>query len=133
MKVQLEQYIGSTYELSENEEIGEILRLFREHPFEKGDCFKLCEEVSTALGFLAEGRIPHYSVNDNGDEFTIRISGKDSFIGDTISVRTQKKTRICIEFMEASSMLVANYEDLKALLTENLTLNWIILNIWRTK
>ena len=126
MKEQLEYYIRSNLKNPIEEEIIEILDTFHIKEFQKGDHFKCHSEVCNKVGFLVEGSTKHYVLKKNGDEVTGRLTLKNNFISDIISVRTKGRTPISIQCLEPSIMLVTSVEKMEAQLEVNLTLNRLL-------
>lgn len=126
MKEQLETLIRKTVKNPNEGEIKEILEIFTERYFFKGDFFKKNNTVSKELGFITSGSARLFIVKNNGDEITERILQKNNFIIDLISFRTCECTPIAIEFLENSAMLISPISRIQKLLEHNLTCNILL-------
>ena len=126
MKSQFKDFIYQRVKKPRDYEVQEILSIFSEKIFEKGEPFKAGNTAIKKLGFLVEGSARNYFINDKGDEITDEIVQKNNFISDIISVRTGGKSPIIIEIIENSIVLVANMDSVWNLLENNLTFNILI-------
>ncbi len=126
MKTQFEDYIYQRVKKPKNHEVQEILSIFCEKEFDKGELFKEGNTAIKKLGFLVEGSARNYFINDRGNEITDEIVQKNNFLSDIISVRTGGKSPIIIETIEKSIVLVANMDSVWHLLENNLTFNILI-------
>lgn len=104
----------------------EILSLFSEKRFKKGDLFKNRGTVVKELGFLAEGSSRSYFINERGDEITDEVLQKNNFLSDIISVRTGESSPVIIEFLEHSIVLAAPMDRIWELLDNNITFNILV-------
>jgi len=123
---QLEYFIRVSLKNPYEHDIRSILEIFQLKQFQKDDYFKHHDKLCKHLGFIVEGSFMHYAIKDNGDEVTGRISNKNDFVTDIISVKTKAKTPISIKAIEPTSVLVASIEDIDNLLETNLTLNRLL-------
>jgi len=126
MKEQLEYFIRASLKNPNEEDIKSILEIFNLKEFQKDDYFKHHDKFCKHLGFIIEGGFRNYVIKNNGDEITGRISKKNDFVTDIISIRTKAKTPISIKAIEPTSVLVAPYKDVENLLETNLTLNRLL-------
>lgn len=126
MKEQLEYYIRANLKNPKEEEIKDILDIFQLKKLEKGEIFKDHRKVCRNLGFIVEGSLRHFAVKKNGNEVTGRISQKNDFVTDIISVQTKAETPITIEALEPTSILVTSIQDMNNLLEINLTFNRLL-------
>lgn len=126
MKKQLEDFIYRRVQCPKEHEVQEILAIFSEKEFEKGELFKERDTIIKELGFLVDGSTRSYFINEKGDEITDEILQKENFLSDIISVRTDKKSSIIIEILEKSIVLVAAMDKVRDLLNRNVTFNILI-------
>lgn len=126
MKEHLEHFIRLTLENPIEEEIQDILELFHLEKLEKGQYFKRETEICRKVAFLVKGALRHYAVKGNGEEVTGKITDKNSFITDMMSIRTKEITPISIKALETSTLLVASVPEVERLLETNLTFNRLI-------
>ena len=123
MKASLEALIRSMVKQPAEQEVQEILAIFKERHYQKGEVFKQSHTISQELGFIVSGSARSYVVKRNGDEITGEVNLSGKFITDLISTRTQEQTPIIIECLEDSTLLVASIESMQALLETNLAFN----------
>lgn len=126
MKDQFEAFIYRRVKKPRDHEVDEILSIFSEKRFMKGDLFKERGTIVKELGFLAEGSSRSYFINENGEEITDQIVEKNNFLSDIISVRTGEKTPIIIEHLEDSIVFAAPMEQIWVLFEQNMTFNILI-------
>ena len=126
MKAYLENYIRANTKNPAEAEIQAILALFEERQYSKGEPFKLPNTLVSEVGFITEGSTRSFVVRENGDEITGQITPKDNFVTDMISIRSGEPTPIGVEFIEKSSILVAQVADAQELLESNLAFNILI-------
>lgn len=126
MKTQFEAFINQRVSCPNKQETLEILGIFSEETFEKGALFKERDTVVSKLGFLVKGSVRSYFVNEKGDEITDEILQKENFLSDIISVRTNERSPVIIEFLEKSMVLEAPMDSVWDLLNRNVTFNILI-------
>lgn len=126
MKEQLADYIKSRLKNPNEEEIKAILEIFRLKHFKKGEFFKHHTKHCHQVGYIIEGSCRHFAIKNNGNEVTGKISQKNDFVSDIISVRTKEKTPISIKMIEPTTMLVVSTQEMNDLLEVNLTFNRFI-------
>jgi len=126
MKTQFEDFIYQRVKKPKHHEVKEILSIFSEKKFDKGEAFKEGNTAIKKLGFLVEGSARSYFINDKGDEITDQIVQVNNFLSDIISVRTGEKSPIIIQFIEKSIVLVAKMDSVWNLLEYNVTFNILI-------
>lgn len=126
MKEQLEQFIRLSLKNPKEEEIKAILEIFQEKHLRKGDYFKQEDRICQKLGFIVDGSLQYYVIKKNGSEVTLRVSEKNSFVTELLSMRTREKTPISIKALEATTMLIAYERDINRLSETNLTLNRLL-------
>jgi len=126
MKKNLEDFIRERVKKPNDTEIEEILGIFCEKKYKKGELFKSPDKIIEALGFLVKGSSRSYFYNQKGEEVTDQVLQEKNFLSDIISVRTNEKTPIIIEFLEESDVLSAPMNEVKGLLERNITFNILI-------
>ncbi len=122
----LKDFIHAHVKQPSEEEMAEILSIFEERTYSKGDFFKEAHTIAREIGFITSGSAKSVVVKDNGEERLGRLLPVGFFLFDLISVRKEEKTPIAITFREPSTVLVAPYPTIKALLETNLTLNIMV-------
>ena len=126
MKDQLKNFIYGRLRNPRDQEIQEILSIFNEKKFAKGDLFKERDTIIKELGFLANGSARSYFINDKGDEITDEVLQKDNFLADIISIRTGNKSPVIIELLEKSIVLAAPMNLVQDMLDHNITFNILL-------
>lgn len=126
MKEQLEYFIRLSIKNPDDEEIKAILEIFDFKNYKKGEKFKHPYKVCKSVGFIVEGSTKHSVTKKKGDVITIRVTQKNNFVTDFLSVRTKEQTPISIQALEPTTMLVASVKDIDKLLEVNLTFNRLI-------
>lgn len=126
MKELLRQYLIDQVPNPKEEEIEEILSIFKVVDFQKGDFFKAPFKTGKEIGFLTQGAIRIIIFKDNGEEVTARIREENSFIADPYMLENNDPSPIGIECLEDLSLLVAKMTNFQSLLESNLTLNIVV-------
>jgi CRP-like cAMP-binding protein len=104
-------------------EIQEILSVFSEKKYLKGEIFKAEGSVQHELGFLVEGSSRSYFINEKGDEITDGVLQSNNFLADIVSIRTKEKSPYIIELLENSLMFTAPMNEVWNLLEKNISFN----------
>jgi len=102
MRNRLKKYIIQQVESPKEEEVDEILSLFQEKQFKKGEYFK--------EPFKTEGAVRIIIYKENGDEITARIRQGNSFIIDPYRLEGTGSSPIGIECLEDLTLLIASVE-----------------------
>jgi len=126
MKDDLRKFIIDQVKSPKEEEINEILALFEEKHFRKGDYFVEPFKTGNHLGFLAKGAIRVFLLKENGDEVTARIREDNSFVVDAFRLDGTEQSQLGIECLEDLSLLVAPVDAVQELLETNLALNIVV-------
>ena len=126
MKEQIEAYIYTRVKAAKEEEVKEILSIFKEQHYEKGALFKTQDTVIQNLGFLAKGSARSYFINEKGVEITDEVLQANNFLSDIISIRTNESSPIIVEILEPSGVLIAPMDHVRELLNRNVTFNILI-------
>jgi len=123
---QFETFIYQRVKAAKEGEVKEILSIFHEQVYKKGNLFKNQDTVIQNLGFLVSGSARSYFINEKGDEITDEVMQSNNFLSDIISIRTKEESPIIIEILEKSSVLVAPMENVWELLNQNITFNILL-------
>lgn len=126
MQDSLEKYILGQVIQPKAQEVEEILALFEERPFRKGDFFKKPFVSGPDIAFLAKGAVRVIIYKENGDEITARIREDNSFIFDPFRLKGIDVSPLGIECLEDLTLLAAPLPQVKQLLETNLALNIVI-------
>lgn len=122
----LKNYIFEQVTHPNKKEVDEILALFEEQHFQKGDLFKKPFVEGTNVAFLAKGAVRIIIYKENGDEITARIRQDNSFIFDPFRLKDIKVSPLGIECLEEQTLLVTPIVEVQKLLETNLALNIVI-------
>ena len=123
---QFETFIYQRVKAAKEGEVKEILSIFHEQVYKKGNLFKNQDTVIQNLGFLVSGSARSYFINEKGDEITDEVMQSNNFLSDIMSIRTKEESPIIIEILEKSSVLVAPMENVWELLNQNITFNILL-------
>ena len=126
MKNTLKKYIIQQVVSPKEEEIEEILSLFQEKQFKKGEYFKEPFKTGNHIAFLAKGGVRIIIYKENGDEITARIRQGNSFIIDPYRLEGNGSSPIGIECLEDLTLLIASVEKVQKLLETNLAFNIVV-------
>ncbi len=126
MKESLKQYILERVVHPKEEEVNEILALFEEKLYRKGDFFKKPFTVGPDVAFLSKGAVRVIIYKQSGEEITARIRQENSFIFDPFRLKGIEVSPLGIECLEDLTLLVMPIVDMKGLLETNFALNVVI-------
>lgn len=126
MKEALKSYIIDQVTSPKEEEIEEILALFQEKQFRKGEFFKEPFKTGNHIAFLSVGAVRLVIYKENGDEITARIRQDNSFIADPFRLKGKVRSPLGIECLENLTLLIASLEKVQKLLETNLALNIVV-------
>ena len=126
MKHRLKEYILGQVKYPNESEIDEILDLFEEKQFEKGEFFKKPHTTGRHLAFLSKGAVRTIVFKDNGEEVTASIREDNSFITDPFRLGGKDNSPLGIECLEDLTLLVAPIDKAIDLLDTNLMFNIVI-------
>jgi CRP-like cAMP-binding protein len=126
MKEALKSYIIDQVTSPKEEEIYDILALFEEKQFKKGDFFKEPFKTGNHAAFLSKGAVRLVVYKENGDEITARIRQDNSFIVDPFRLKGTDSSPLGIECLEDLTLLIASVEKVQKLLETNLALNIVV-------
>ena len=126
MKEALKSYIIDQVTSPKEEEINDILALFEEKQFKKGEFFKEPFKTSNHVAFLSKGAVRLIIHKENGDEITARIRQDGSFIVDPFRLKGTDSSPLGIECLEDLTLLIASVEKVQKLLETNLAFNIVV-------
>lgn len=126
MKTILEEFIRQKVKKTSDQEIQEILDIFKEKTFKRKEFFKHPFTISKEFGFLVKGAVRLVIYKDNGELVTARLLQEKSFIVDVFSIRDKQSTPLGIECLDDVVMLIAPLEKIHELLETNLALNIVM-------
>jgi CRP-like cAMP-binding protein len=123
MKEALKKYIVEQVKSPNKAEINEILGIFEEKQFQKGEFFKTPFTTGRQIAFLPEGAVRIIIYKESGDEITARIRQENSFLTDPFRLEAADASPLGIECLEKQTLLIAPIDKFNELLETNLTLN----------
>lgn len=126
MKDDLKHHIIRYVTSPKEEEISEMLDLFREKEFKKGEFFKKPFATGRHLAFLAKGAVRIMVYKENGAEITVRIRQDSSFLADPFGLEGTSNSPLGIQCLEDLTLLIAPLEKVQKLSETNLALNIVI-------
>ena len=126
MKKALIEYIITQVTSPKEEEVKEILSIFEEKQFKKGEFFKEPFQTGNHIAFLSVGAVRLIIYKENGDEITARIRQENSFIADPFRLKGTNNSPLGIECLEDLTLLTASLEKVQKLLETNLALNIVV-------
>ena len=126
MKKALIEYIITQVTSPKEEDVKEILSIFEEKQFKKGEFFKEPFQTGNHIAFLSVGAVRLIIYKENGDEITARIRQENSFIADPFRLKGTNNSPLGIECLEDLTLLTASLEKVQKLLETNLALNIVV-------
>jgi CRP-like cAMP-binding protein len=126
MKNRLKEFILGQVKYPNESEINEILDLFEEKHFKKGEFFKKPHTTGKHLAFLSKGAVRTIIFKENGEEITACIREDNSFITDPFRLDGKDNSPLGIECLEDLTLLVAPIDKALNLLDTNLMFNIVI-------
>ncbi len=110
-----------------NAELEKISNIFSEENLKAGDFFLQGQEVPTRLGFVVSGILRLFYINEFGIEITKSFCTKNNFVTVYSSLLLKQPSRVFVDVLEDSHLLVVNYDDYKKLASEHSC--WNIVNL----
>ena len=126
MKDALKKYITDQVITVREEEVREILGMFEEQQFQKGEFFKKPFTTGHQIAFLPEGAVRVIIYKENGNEITARIRQGNSFLTDPFRLDGSDPSPLGIECLEQQILLITSIDKFNALLETSLTLNIVV-------
>jgi len=126
MREALRSYIIDQVTSPNEEEINDVLTLFEEKQFKKGEFFKEPFKTGNHIAFLSKGSVRLIIYKENGDEITARIRQDNSFLIDPYRLKGTDSSPLGIECLEDLTLLIASVEKIQKLLETNLALNIVV-------
>ena len=123
MKDALKKYIIEQVKSPNEAEINEILGIFEEKQFQKGEFFIKPFTTGHQIAFLPEGEVRVIIYKESGDEITAFILQENSFLVDPFQLASAEAPPLGIECLEKQTLLIAPIDKFYELLETNLTLN----------
>nr|WP_255710068.1 Crp/Fnr family transcriptional regulator [Pontibacter harenae] len=78
-------------------------------PFNKGDFYLKSGEIQTNIGFVCEGLIRRYYINEKGNEITTGFTKEKEYVTDYPSFVRQIPTKYYLQFLEPTTVVQLPY------------------------
>ena len=109
-----------------DDELEKADKIFHPAQLSKGDFFVQAGEIPQTLGFVVSGLLRFYYIDASGNEFNKSFSIENGFVAAYSGLLLGEPSRLFIDAIEDSTLLVANYEAYRMLSAEHLC--WQIIN-----
>ena len=113
----IKEYINNIIELEE-ETLNKLLKCFYPLELKKKEFFVREGEYARQIGFLKEGVVRAYFLNQEGKEYNKQFFTGPSIIGAYASLLTKQPNRIAQQALTDCSILVAEYSNIEKLYEE---------------
>ncbi|WEK69756.1 MAG: Crp/Fnr family transcriptional regulator [Candidatus Chryseobacterium colombiense] len=123
-----ESYLFSTGELSA-EEINYSKQFFKPVRLKKGDFFIREGEICLHIGFIANGAVKAYAIDQEGKENITCFKFENEFVTSFPEFVAQEKSRRSIKTIEDSLIYTISYADYQHLLGQLTTWNGVIKSV----
>jgi CRP-like cAMP-binding protein len=120
-QIQLMTVLRSLVTLTECEAI-KIASLFQTHTLNHHDFWLCPDEVPQTIGFVISGLLRLYYVDTDGNEFTKSFCTENSFVAAYSALLLKQPSRMFIQALENTSLLVADYSTYRSLSESQLSL-----------
>ena len=114
----LQQQLGRTLRAIADvpdEQLADALAIFRPLRLKKDELFVGAGDVPTHLGFLASGLLRMYYLSEDGVEYTKSFCLENTFVAAYSALLLAEASRMSIQALEDSTLLVAGYHEYQAL------------------
>ncbi len=108
------------------DEAEKMAEVFRHEKLDKGQFFIRAGERPQTIGFIISGILRLYYLNDKGDEFTKAFCVENEMVAAYSALLLEEPSRLFIEALEDTSLLVAPYESYKRISSGHIC--WQIIN-----
>ncbi|MEL7118206.1 MAG: Crp/Fnr family transcriptional regulator [Bacteroidota bacterium] len=95
------------------EEIEVTRAMLKIKRFNKGDFFLKSGTIQRALGFVVEGLLRRYYINDKGSDITTAFIKEDEYVTDYPAFITQKPSTNFLQCLEPSIIVTISYEGIQ--------------------
>lgn len=102
-----------------NAEMEKILGIFHVSKLQKNQFLVGAGETPTTLGFLVSGIMRLYYISDSGFEFTKSFCVQGDVIAAYTALLNKEPSKLFIQALEDSTLLIANYEEYQAVTAES--------------
>ncbi len=122
------KYLASMRSITDvpDAEAEKMAGIFRHEQLRKGRFFVRAGEHPRKIGFIVSGILRLYYLNDKGDEFTKAFCVENEMVAAYSALLLEEPSRLFIEALEDTSLLVASYESYKRISSGHIC--WNIIN-----
>jgi CRP-like cAMP-binding protein len=117
-QTQLIAVVRSLINLPEAEDIN-IASLFQTHTLKRSEFFVRAGDVPQTIGFMISGILRLYYVDADGSEFTKLFCAENSFVAAYSALLQRQPSRLFIQALEDSTLLIADYAAYRSLCETN--------------
>ncbi|NOX88755.1 MAG: Crp/Fnr family transcriptional regulator [Calditrichaeota bacterium] len=107
-------------------EVEKISGIFKYKKLDKGEFFIRAGERPQTIGFIISGILRLYYLKDDGGEFTKSFCVENEMVAAYSALLLKEQSRLYIEALEDSSLLVASYESYEKISSGHIC--WQIIN-----
>ncbi|UII19934.1 Crp/Fnr family transcriptional regulator [Fulvivirga ligni] len=98
------------YDQSEPEIIGYILPHLTFQYIKKGGFYLSFGDIQTGMGYVSQGLLRRYYINENGNQITTGFTKEDEYVTDYPAFIRQRPTRFSIQALEPAIIINLPYE-----------------------
>lgn len=120
MREQFKQYLDKIHLIS-NQDFNEGFKLFQEIELQKGDYFVRQGKICNRIGFVAQGTLRIFSVDQTGDEVTTCFCTESKMTTSYKSFIRKEPSQFAIQAIENTKLFTITSKDLEMLYQENET------------
>ena len=113
------EYLRTIVSISDRE-LAETVSHFKVLILKKGDCFVKQDDVCRQIGFINQGTLKTYYINDKGEEITSCFCAENNFTTSYKSFILQSPSDLTIQAIEETELFVIDYENLQKLYAKSL-------------
>lgn len=97
------------------DEATKVIELFETQVLKRREFFIRAGDVPQTIGFILSGVLRLYYIDDDGNEFTKSFCAENDFVGAYSALLLTQPSRLFIEALENSKLLVAKYSAYRSL------------------
>ena len=113
------EYLRTIVSIADTE-FADIILHFKVLILKKGDCFIEQGDVCRQIGFIKQGTLKTYYINDKGEEITSCFCTENNFTTSYKSFILQSPSDLTIRAIEETELFVIDYENLQKLYAKSL-------------
>ncbi|WP_434683946.1 Crp/Fnr family transcriptional regulator [Pseudanabaena minima] len=113
-QIQLMAILRSLIQLTESE-ANQAVRIFQLSTLNQGEFFVRAGDIPQTIGFVISGILRLYYVDDGGNESTKSFCDENSFVAAYSALLMRQPSRLFIQALEDSKILVADYSTYRSL------------------